>query len=76
MPPLNIDPHKRIAVVLFHLESAFKEARDAATGKNTPKLLRSLEAAFDLINPLLASLEILSEKEKRSLVERFLDTPN
>lgn len=76
MPTLNIDPMKRIAVVLFHLESALKDARDAATSGDKDKLYRKLEGAFGLLNPLLASLTILEESQRRTLVERILGTQN
>lgn len=73
---LNIEPHKRIAVVLFHLESALKDARDAATEQKTDKLYKKLEVAFELMNPLLASLTILEESQRRSLVEKLLGSQN
>lgn len=76
MTILNIEPHKRVEAVLFYLESAFKEARVLASEKNTPRLLEKLELAFGLINPLLASLEILTEAQKKSLVEKMLGTQN
>lgn len=74
MPPLNIDPHRRVAIVLFNIEIMFKEARDAASEKDTAKLIRKLETAFELINPLIASLDILSHNEKQSLVEKLRGT--
>lgn len=72
----DIDPMKRVAVVLFHVESAFKEAQAAAADGDREKLYGKLGLAFELLNPLLGSLTILEESQKRSLVEKLLGTPN
>lgn len=74
-PTPDIDPMKRIAVVLFNVESAFKEARVAAAAKNQEKVYSNLEIAFELLNPLLSSLTILEESQKRTLVEKLLGAP-
>jgi hypothetical protein len=72
----NIDPMKRVAVVLFHVESAFKEAQAAAAAGDRDKLYSKLGLAFELLNPLVGSLTILEESQKRSLVEKLLGTQN
>lgn len=75
-PLANIDPMKRVAVILFHVESAFKEAQAAAADGDKDKLYRKLGFAFELLNPLVGSLSILEESQKRSLVEKLLGTQN
>lgn len=72
----NIDPMKRVATVLFHVESAFKEAQAAAAAGDKEKLYRDLGLAFELLNPLIGSLTILEESQKRSLVEKLLGAKN
>lgn len=74
--PLPIDPMKRVAVVLFHVESAFKEAQAAAAAGDKDKLYSKLGLAFELLNPLVGSLTILEESQKRSLVEKLLGNGN
>lgn len=76
MPLANIDPMKRVAVVLFQVESAFKEAQWAAVSGDRDKLYAKLGLAFELLNPLVGSLTILEESQKRSLVEKLLGTQN
>lgn len=76
MALLNIPPEKRVAVILFNIEGYMKEAREAAMAKDKDKLYSKLGTALELMNPLIASLEILEESQKRSLVEKLLGTGN
>lgn len=76
MALLNIPPEKRIAGVIFYIEGFLAEARDAAMEKDKERLYQKLASAFELIDPLLGSLDILEASQRKSLAERLMGPLN
>lgn len=72
----NIDPRKRVDVVLAHMILQLTEAREALQSGDKEKCCRSIGTAFEMAGSLVRSIEILDAAEKQSLLKKLTDGVN